>query len=317
MNAVKKIHDVEKVREDFEKLIENLSKVLKEERPRTNILSTKLWQIKKELSNFDNLDRHALAKLVEIVVKYNTINNLFSSNIDYNKKDLIKIIEGTSNYIEDTNDTYNDHFFELSMGIRFSLAFQNQNAKINLASICDIIIDDKIAVECKYIHSLSNIMKNIKKAREQIDTRISNNQAQIGFIALDLSNVCARDRISEFADYTFKKFIENYEILESKGHLKGDLADRILRDRNFTAIVANYATLELETALHSELGFSYKMPFHTKAIIFQSLNSFAFEYKGKIKPMTTRGTTYFINENLLQDEALMTKKFIHSLAVGV
>lgn len=319
MAEVKTSHNIEVAQADFDRLLENLAKILKEVRPRANILNTKLGKVRKDLSNIDKLDNDSLAKVTEITVKYNAINNLFLHNVDYSKKDLAKIIEGKSNYEQDSNEGYNDYFFELSMGVRFLLAFKNKdaNTKINLDGVCDVIVNDSIAIECKYIHSASNLVKNIQKAKNQIEQRVSDGQAKLGFIALDLSNICPRERVKEFANYTLNRFIENYEILKSKGHIQGDILEQILKDNNFYKIISNYIMVEVETSLYSELGFSYEMGSNTKAIIFQSINSFAFEYKGTVRPITTRGMTYFLNTHLSNDEALNIQKMIHSLAVGI
>ena len=38
-----------------------------------------------------------------------------------------------------------------------------------MSNNCDLIINNEIAIECKYIHSQSNMIKNIDKAIRQID----------------------------------------------------------------------------------------------------------------------------------------------------
>jgi hypothetical protein len=296
---------------------------IKEVRPRTNILNTKLGKIKHDLSDIENQDNDSLAKIIEIVIKYNSINNIFTHNITYNKNDLIKIIEGKPDYAQDSNEGYNDHFFELSMAVRFLLSLKNSdknsNAKINLDGVCDIIINDLIAIECKYIHSTSNIIKNIQKAKNQIDKRIADNQAKYGFIALDLSHICPKEKFKEFANYTLNKFIESYEILRTKGHIQGGILKNILDDRNFLKIISSYIMMVVETTLYSELGFSYDLGGNVIAIIFQSNNSFVFEYKDEVYPVPTRGMTYFLNPKLrlTNNKVVEIERFIHSLAVGI
>ncbi|TYC54630.1 hypothetical protein ETQ85_18335 [Zoogloea oleivorans] len=319
MSEVQTSHTLESIQFEFDCLIENLSRVLKEIKPRTNILNTKLGAIKKDLANLDGLDGESLAKITEIAIKYNAINNIFLHKVDYNKHDLAKIIEGKSNYAQDSDESYNDHFFELSMGVRFLLALKekNPNTKISLDGVCDVIVNDTIAIECKYIHSPSGLVKNVRKAKKQIEERVSKSQAKFGFIALDLSHICPRENIKEFANYTFGKFAANYETLESKGRIKDDILKEILNNNYFYKILSSYISAEIETSLYSELGFSYDLGQKALAIIFQSINSFAFEYKGKVLPLTTRGMTYFLNPALKNKSALDVKKFIHGLAVGV
>lgn len=317
MSEVKTSYNIDAVKQDFDRLLENLSNIIKEVRPRTNILSTKLGKIKKDLSDLKNLDNDSLAKITEIVTKYNSINNIFIHNITYDKNDLIKIIEGKSDCDQDSNEGYNDYFFELSMGIRLLLSLKDHDSKINLNGVCDVIIDDSIAIECKYIHSPSNIIKNIQKAKRQIDKRIADNQAKIGFIALDLSHICPKEKFKEFSNYTLSKFIESYETLKSKDRIEGRILENILNDKNFYKIISSYIMMEVETTLYSELSFSYDLGKNSLAIIFQSVNSFVFEYKDEIYPLTTRGMTYFLNTNLTRSEAADVQKFIHNLAVGV
>lgn len=317
MSDVTSSHELSQVKGQFDILLSNLAEVLKEVRPRTNILNTKLGKIKKDLENIEQLDKYATAKVSEIVVKFNAINYIFENNIEFNKKDLVKIIEGKHNYELDSNEGYNDSFFELSMALRFLLASKETKPRINLDGECDIIVNDKLAIECKYIHSLSNIVKNIKKANNQIDKRIQNGQAKIGFIALDLSHICPRDKVQEFAEYTFNRFLENYQYLEKKRKMSGDILGQVLVDNNFNKIISCYIMSEIETALYGELGFSYDMGPNTSAIIFQSINSFCFEHEGRIRPITSRGMTYFLNRNLSHESTNTVKTYIHSLAVGI
>jgi len=317
MSDVTSIHDLSQVKREFDILLANLAKVLKEVRPRTNILNTKLGKIKKDLENIEHLEKNEAAKVSEIVIKFNTINDIFKNNIEVNKKELVKIIEGKHDYKLDSNEGYNDSFFELSMALRFLLASKEARPRINLDGECDVIVNDKIAIECKYIHSLSNIVKNIKKANNQIDKRIQNGQAKIGFIALDLSHICPRDKVQEFAKYTFNRFLENYQYLEKKRKISGDILDQILVDNNFKKIISSYIMTEIETALYGELGFSYDMGSNTLAIIFQSMNSFYFEHEGRAIPIISRGMTYFLNRNLNHESAKKVEKYIHSLAVGI
>lgn len=317
MSEVKTSNSLDDIKSNFDILLNNLKKVLDEVRPRTNIYNTKLGKIKKDLSEIEKLDAESMAKVSELVSKYNSINAIFSENIEFNKNDFVKIIEGKADYAIDSNESYNDYFFELSMATRFFEAFRDENVKINLNGVCDVIVNDSIAIECKYIHSISNTMKNIKKAKKQIEKRVEDGQAQIGFIALDLSHICPRGKVNEFAKFTFDRFVENYETLEKRGQIKDININKILRDNNFSKLISSYIMHEIETALYSELGFSYDLGKDVLAIIFQTMNSFAFEYQDKVQPLVTRGMTYFINQNLNEDRYLEVRKLIHTLAVGI
>jgi len=207
------------------------------------------------------------------------------------------------------------------MALRFLHANQetypNVKTEINLDSECDIIIDGIVAIECKYIHSMSGLVKNVRKAKKQIEKRVGDGQAKFGFIALDLSHVCQPAYIQEFIDYTFERFLKNRHKLKNKLEFSDSIIKSILNDRNFYKIISSYIMSEIESMLYSELGFTYDMGQYTHAIIYQSLNSYCFEHEDSVVPLTTRGMSYIINRNLSPDEQLRTRKTIHSLAVGV
>ncbi|MCZ2498904.1 hypothetical protein GN316_19245 [Xylophilus sp. Kf1] len=319
MDSVMSKHSIDQVIADFDLLLSHLEKLLREVRPKTNIASTKLAKIRKDLLRTNDLDDNALAALIEISIKYISINLLFEGNINYNKAEVAKIIEGKHDYGNDLQESYNDTFFELSMGIRLSKALEaiGMCSTISLDGICDIIVDDEIAIECKYIHSAANLVKNIQRARDQINTRIDEGQAKFGIIALDLSNIQNRSRINDFTNYTFEKFLENYLSLQNRGRLSNDLAGEILKDRNFMKIVSQYSTMEMETALFRELGFAYPLGGNVRAIIFQSLNTYILKSGNHSAIAPSRGLSYYINPTTSPNTAKATRDLIHTLAVGI
>lgn len=318
MSELRTNYDIEDIKKTFEILVDNFSKLSEKVRPRTKIPSTKLGKIKKNLKNLNILNKETLVKTIEIATKYNSINEIFSGNVEYSEKDLFKLLEGTANPETEGNEKYNDFFFEFSMACRFLRALQkdNEKVKINLAGKCDIIINEYLAIECKYIHSQSGIVDNTNKADSQIATRIANRQAKCGFIAMDLSNLIPRKKIDDFLKFTLHKFIESYEKLEAKKHISGNLIERILLDKNFSKIIGLYSTFEIESILREEIGFSYKFGDGTMAILLQSINTFILEYRDQLIPIPTRAMTYVMNPNLSQENAASVKQFIHTLAVG-
>ncbi|PRD16521.1 hypothetical protein [Pantoea coffeiphila] len=317
MDGVKTSHGLESAQADFDLLLNNLTKVLAEIRPRTNILNTKLGKLKEDLSNIEELDSLSLSKVAELVVKYNAINSLFVNNIQYDKNDLIKIIEGKADYSIDSNEKYNDYVFELSMGIRFFKAFKGQPVKVDLNGVCDVIIDGIIAIECKYIHSIQRLKENISKAKKQIECRVNDKQAEFGFVALDLSHVYDHKKVQDFANYTFEHFVRNYEILKGRNRIEGDVLESIINDNNFNKIISSYMMNEVETSMYAEIGFSYDLGKDVLAIMFQVMNSLVFEYQGKKRPTIIRGLTYFINSDLEKEKYLSIKSFLSQLQVGI
>lgn len=316
MSFVGSTHGIERLRSEFEELIGNLDLVLKKIRPNTNILNTKIGAIKDDLDNFERLNRYEQAKLFEIAIKYVQVNNIFNGNVDFNEKELIKIIEGKHDYSSDSDATYNDYIFEISMATRFLLS-SNNHAEINIGDICDIIIDSKMAVECKYIHSRKNMRKNIGKARKQIERRVVDGQADRGFMALDLSHLMPLDKINDFLQITFKLFASNHETILSKQRLDKSVLKSVVDDRNFSKIIQSYMMHELESVLYSELGFNYDFGVSTLGIIFQTNNSFVIEYKEEFQVIPARGMTYFLNKKLPKDSQVVLKEYIHNLAVGI
>jgi hypothetical protein len=310
-------HSMDSVKGDFQLLLDNLDGVLKRNRPRTKILSTRLGKLKKELESFHDRDRASQAKIADMVMKYNFINKLFGSKIEYKEEELVKVIEGSFDFSEDSNERYNDTIFELSMGIRFLLSQSGDNHRINLSGTCDVVINDSIAIECKYIHSAANMLKNIKKANEQIDQRVANKEAKCGFIALDLSNIFPRDKVLTFAERTFNRFARNYEYLQNLGREFAGPLDGALKDKNLHNIISSAIMHEVETTFHSEVREPYGMGSNTLAIIIQSSNTFCFAHNGQVAPMPTRGMTYIFNPSLGNELQLKVKQMLHNLAVGI
>jgi hypothetical protein len=310
-------HSMDSVKGEFHLLLENLDGVLKRNRPRTKILSTRLGKLQKELESFHDRDRASQAKIADMVMKYNFINKLFGSKIEYKEEDLVKVIEGSLDFSEDSNERYNDTIFELSMGIRFLLSQGGDNHRINLRGTCDVVINDSIAIECKCIHSAANMLKNIKKANEQINQRVADKEAKCGFIALDLSNIFPRDKVLIFAERTFNRFARNYEHLQNLGREFADPLGGVLKDKNLHNIISGAIMHEVETTFHSEVREPYGMGPNTLAIIIQSSNTFCFARNGQAAPMPTRGMTYVFNPGLSSELKLKVKQMLHNLAVGI
>ncbi|HBC5016414.1 TPA: hypothetical protein KET99_000628 [Proteus mirabilis] len=319
MNNVKTISNLESIKERFDILLDNIDKKIKEVRPRSDIRKTELYKLKNELSNIEKLELHDITRVSEIVSKYLSINDLFTGDIKYNKKDLIKIIERkveNGKLVADRNQPYNDFLFELSTGVRIAKALKGNKAEIHLDGDCDVIVNDTIAIECKYIHELSGIHDAIRAAKKQINTRVSNAEAKYGYIAIDLSNVFLREKINEFVMLAFEKFLKNHECLVEKGHLENDILRNILSDKNFSKVIISYISHEVESLFYGELGFEYELGDNVRAILFQSVITYVFEHKNTATPVSMRGTCYFINQNLDKKLYNETKEYIHSLAVG-
>lgn len=321
MSNIKTISNLASIKEAFDILLENIDQKIKEVRPRSDIRKTELFKLKKELSNIEKLEPLEIARVSEIVSKYLSINDLFTGDIKYSNEKLIKIIERkekdeNKKKVADRNQPYNDYLFELSMGVRIAKALKNNKTEIHLDADCDVVVDDTIAIECKYIHELAGINWAIRKAKGQIDTRIRDAQAKYGYIAIDLSNILPQGKINEFVKFVFKRFLENHEYLTNKEYEQNDVLSNILKDRNFSNILTSYINHEAEKLFYGELGFNYDLGGNVKAVLFQFVYTYAFEYQDRVVPVPMRGMGYYINKNLDKSACVDTKKFIHSLAVG-
>lgn len=315
MSFVQKIHSIDVLKKEFDELLEHLSLLLKKENSRTNIHNTKLGAIRKDLDEYEVLNDHDRIKLIEIVIKYNQVNNIFKRNVDFNTKDLLRIIKGKHEYSLDSDAQYNDFIFEISMATRFLLSTQG-HAFINLNGDCDIIVDD-MAIECKYIHSRKNLMKNISKAKEQIEKRVKDGQAKFGLIALDLTHIFSIDKIDELVQLTFNFIAANCEEINLKQNTDENVVESVIYNRNFSKILQGYVMQELETVLFKELRFDYDMGEKMLGIIYQVNNSFCFKYKGQTVQIPNRGLSYYFNSNLSEEHCKTMKEYVHKLAVGI
>lgn len=317
MSEVKTKRSLDDLRHDFQDTLNQIGKILQVVRPRTRIENTKLWKLKQDLNKIEILKNESAVKAIELATKYVALKPIFSEEIIVDKKELYRLVEGIHDYRLDSDDKYNDKFFELSMGVRFYQA-TNGKAKINLSGECDVLVGDKIAIECKYIHSLSSLVKNIGKADEQITKRISCKQANFGFIAIDLSHVIPREAINKFARIVFDEFAEGYKSMSMSGiRLRGDIISHVMIDNNFYKIISNYIMHKAESMLHARANLESLITKNTAAILYQTLNSFYFELDGINLPLTTRGMSYYLNPNSPHAGLPEIKKTIHELAVGV
>lgn len=315
MSFVESSHSLEKIKKEFDELLNNLALVLEDMGSKTHILNTKLGHIKKDLDNVEFLNCREQIKLLEIAIKYNQVNHIFKNDISFNKKDLLKIIKGKHEYGLDSDAQYNDFIFEVSMATRFILSLGDA-AEINLDGICDVLVDD-LAIECKYIHSRKNMVQNIKKAKKQVEKRVSNGQAKSGLIALDLSHLFPVDKVNDFVNTVFELFAANHEVTVPKQGIYGSVVEAVIADSNFRNIIQSYTMHEVENSLYSELMVDYDMGQSVLGIVFQSSNTFFVEYNGQFIPVPTRGLTYNLNSRLSKKSYLKVEEFIHKLAVGL
>ncbi len=119
MSNIKSRPEIEYMLSEYKLLCSNFESIIKKYNLNTTIEKTKLGFYKRKIDELDySAFNEEYFKLFNIINKLISLNILFNPNINIqiNYKDLLKVIEG-SNSFDDTNETYNDTFFELDTAI--------------------------------------------------------------------------------------------------------------------------------------------------------------------------------------------------------
>lgn len=315
MSTVKTSHNIDELIIEFDRLISNIEKWLKKIRPRTNVMNTRFGNLRRDLENILELKPVEMAKLLEIVIKHNQLNVIFDNGIDFNDDDILKIIEGKYDLSQDEKEKYHDFVFEFVMGVRFVLAISDSD-KVNLSGRGDVTIGNNIAIECKNIRSLKNLVKNVDKAKDQIEKRVAMNEVKFGFVALDISNIFPMEKAQSFVQRIFEVFAQNHARLKDFQRFDQSVIDSVLEDVNFQKLIQSYIMHEAETSLYSALSLRYAMGSCVFGIIFQINQCFVVKYEGLYLPVPTRGMTYILNTDLSGEGYKKVQEYIHGLAVG-
>lgn len=331
MSNIESRPEIEYMLSEYKILCSNFESIIKKYNLNTTIEKTKLGFYKRKIDELDySAFNEEYLKLFNIINKLISLNILFNPNINIqiNYKDLLKIIEG-SNSFDDTNEAYNDTFFELDTAIRFlkkilELGLEN-NFSLNLDTGCDIIVGTKTAIECKYIHSKKRLEEQVKKAIKQIDARISDGLAEEGIIAIDLTHIMDHEKFNKIAQEVFSEFYKMHEKLSihsfASDWIGSDILASTIEDSNFIKIVQSYHTAYLEQAFFENLNqntrIKIKENLKVKAVIFQSRHLIVFKSPTGTTPIMNRGMTYYLNESLPEKEKKMLKGIISNLAVGI
>lgn len=315
MSLKRTIHNLEQITSGFDKLIANLEILLKEIRPRTNVRNSRIGHIRRDLDKLFELDIPEMKKLFELAIKLNQLNIIFDNKIEFNKEDVIKLVEGKYDLVNDDKVQSHDFVFEFLTGARFALAI-GSSKKVSLSGQGDITVGEEIAVECKNIRSLNNLVKNVDKAKKQIEARVDKGEVKSGFISLDISNIYSAEKVQEFFQKIFEDFYRNHAKLKEFQRFDQDAIDSVLEDRNFQKIIQSYMMHEAESALYSALPLRYNMGSATLGITFQVSTCFVIKGGDEYIPIPIRGMTYILNSGLSENSYQTVKAYIHSLAVG-
>lgn len=305
----------------FTNLLNSIQEFLKAAGSNLLVRSTKLGKYEKELKTIDELDAIDAAGLIEIVSRYNQLDVLFfeNSKITFKHTDLHKILEG-SPILHDNKQNYNDIFFELSIAARYAASFDS-TVSIDMTSICDVIVDSAVAIECKYLHGENGLRTNVTKGLDQLDDRVKAGLAKFGFVAIDISALLDKKKIFEFAQGVFECFLSSNEKLCEIGRIEQEeILATIANDKNFSSIITGFAAHQAELAFFSNFGNSEinKMSDNCLAIIYQYNNALCFDdnFNGRL-PIPFRGMSYFINPRIVGELRKKIEKYIHNMASGI
>ncbi|WP_064435757.1 hypothetical protein [Pseudoalteromonas neustonica] len=318
MSSSNKTDTFESLKESFNSLLNNLEKVVQEEEKGFDIRRTKMWKIKKDLDNFQALKYENQLYLIKLIYKYNQINQMFISNIKikYEIKDLIEIIGGSYCQDSDSKHKYNHYLFEFTTALSFALGLE-ETKSISMIGKSDLIIDEKIAIECKYISSKNKLKTRFSEASKQINTRVDDKEAKFGFVAMNVSELINQDKLLSFTDFLVKRFIQNYQLMYKKVDDPLAILKCIASDKNFEKIVSSYLTSEMEAVIYSKMPAPIKMADNVKGIIFVSQTQIDIYNEDDFLPINIRGRTYHFNNDLSQEEHKKYAEMIHKLAVGI
>lgn len=298
MSGIATEYNLDDIIKSIAKLITNLEEVFLEENKKVNVKSSRLGMLYKALKNIENYNPTQISKLIEIAIKYNAANVIFDNGIQFNAEGIYPIIVGGFDLDSDTDGAYNDFLFEFSFAARFIEKLLPLGKKIKMETVCDIILDDQIAIECKYIHSKNSLKGNVRTAVSQINKRIEANLAKSGFIALDLTNLIDFDEVNIFVQDLFSRYVKGVEILRDNKKINAEIIHMVITNRSFTNIIAMYVSNMLEVLLFSEIGFEYDLTPNTRFVFIQANFVFTLEHEGNVAPLPIRSATYFVDKSL-------------------
>ncbi|MBH3362861.1 hypothetical protein [Pseudomonas sp. URMO17WK12:I11] len=325
MSTVVRSQMVESLHADYDKLIDNYRALKEKCGSGASVESTKLWHYKKELGRISEMDLPSIARLFGITNKYCALNEFFRDDrkVIIEDQKLIDLLGGKF-ILDDENEKYNHSFFEVSMAGRFSKVFPN-SAEIDLSTECDVVISSQgLAIECKYLHSEKKFRNEFSDGASQLNKRIQAEQAEVGIIALDISNLVDRQRIFEFSQNLFSLFVKNYELLVasrcslSHGISVDGVSRSVVADKNFISLIKLYVGHELEMVFHRNFKKSEcdKLSNEIFGVFYQANLDLCFEYEGCIHPVPLRSAGYFVNMELEDAVYTSAQDFFRSMAVG-
>lgn len=296
--------------EDYQFFLEQLKNIFNIK----NIEKQKVYKLLSKLKSSPTQNDICLA--LANINRFTRISPLLEKYKDDIKQDTIKrMIAGNedADYYSEQSDNF---FFEFDIATR--LKNRNENTIIDLKTNNDVVIDNNIIIECKKIHSQSrsSFRDNISKAVTQINDGIDKSVGNVGFIAVDLTNVIDHEIIKSFFISIFNEFYSQHkEILYSND----DIISETINNKNFRNITQSYSTNHLEYTFHklfNKKNNSIILSENILGIFFQAETYVVFENDEAALPVAFRMATYYINKKNKEHDDIIRKLF-KSLQTGI
>lgn len=319
-NDVVRETSIENLLDEYDKLIDLVTKYL----GFPNASKSKLQKLKSSLLRAE-INLQDYLKIIANINRLKRITTLLEKNSGSLNRDSLKLMLGGSHEAPFYSDESENYFFEFDFANRLDNLSQTASIDItnNGPTATDIILNKTTAIECKKIHAIGAIGRNIRSANKQIIKRITSDpEVQNGIIALELTNNFYHDDLQEFADSLFKRFIVGYREI---GHTEQEAADIIcVNDRAFRELVNRYGSTLLEFYFFSEFRekrSDCKIDPRVMGIFYQYESMLSLEWQDGSTLITVRGATYLINPEYIKNHKNYNGQdigeFFKSLAHGI
>lgn len=314
MSLVVSHKSFETIEQNYISFLDILTDVIKKEIPHFDPSRTKLGDIKRNLNKFESLNLHQQLHTLELANKFSCIEPVLGIS-DVNIDDLHKTVKGGFQPDEDSDQKYNDSFFELAMASRYLKIFpENSDFRIELNGITDLVINSYFAIECKYLHSKKKVLRNIKDAAAQIDERVKSGLAKFGIIALDFTHLFDWKEYDESFNILLRDFYNEYRKNDCVTR-DSYIYNKIINDKEFISKANRIGICLIENILSPCLK-NLSLSKNIIGVHYEYSNTLAIDCDDIIV-VPTRGLSYFPNPKLDDEGKALFGKFSHKLAIGI
>lgn len=245
MNDIVNKSSLKDILEDINNLINKIEDLGLEKK----IKNTKVYKWLSSLeSEFNKNSEDDIKRLVKLN-KYRRVLNFIIENSSNIKPITIKEIISGSELILDDSDKSENYLFEIDIADRLTKKIRIDNELVDLSSNTDIILGNRIFVECKKIHGKNSFKDNLKKANKQI-RKAELNLSQEAFIALELTDVLNKNEVLELSRKAYEYFRMNYKELDG--------SKNYIHDLNFRKMIQSLFNSKLEFLFENMIKEFYR-----------------------------------------------------------